>query len=232
MNNSNFVHLHVHTQYSLLDGACRINRLIEKATQWEMPALTITDHGNMFGVVEFYEAVKRAGIKPIIGCEVYVAPKSRFEKSSRGIADASFHLVLLVKDKQGYQNLIRLVSAGYLEGFYYRPRIDKELLNQHHEGLIALSGCLKGEIPYLLARGMREDACKVAIDYKEIMGKDNYFLEIQSNGIPEQEILENSWLRVWGVATRIGKGSSAEIVLITALQHQKIPRPTTPYLFP
>lgn len=194
MNNSNFVHLHVHTQYSLLDGACRINRLIEKATQWGMPALTITDHGNMFGVVEFYEAVKSAGLKPIIGCEVYVAPKSRFEKSSRGISDASFHLVLLVKDKQGYQNLIRLVSAGYLEGFYYRPRIDKEILSQHHEGLIALSGCLKGETPFLLSRGMREEARKVIIQYKEIMGKDNFFLEIQSNGIPEQDLVNRELL--------------------------------------
>ena len=189
MNSTNFVHLHTHTQYSLLDGACRINRLVEKARQWGMPALTITDHGNMFGAVEFYQKVKKAGLKPIIGCEVYVAPKSRKEKSSRGITDASHHLVLLAKDQCGYQNLVRLVTAGYLEGFYYRPRIDKELLSQHSKGLIALSACLKGEIPYLLARGKKTEAREVIIQYRDIMGKDNFFLEIQSNGIPEQDIV-------------------------------------------
>ncbi|MEW5800516.1 MAG: DNA polymerase III subunit alpha [bacterium] len=188
MNSSDFVHLHTHTQYSLLDGACRINRLIEKAKQWGMPAVAITDHGNMFGAVEFYQTVKKAGLKPIIGCEVYVAPKSRKEKSStRGITDASYHLVLLAKDWSGYQNLVRLVTSGYLEGFYYRPRIDKELLSQHAQGLIALSACLKGEIPYLLARGMKQEAREVIVQYRDIMGKENFFLEVQSNGIPEQD---------------------------------------------
>ncbi|MEW6378043.1 MAG: DNA polymerase III subunit alpha [bacterium] len=186
MSNSNFVHLHVHTQYSLLDGACRINRLVDRAREWGMPALAITDHGNMFGAIEFYQAVKKAGLKPIIGCEVYVAPKSRKERSSRGITDAAYHLVLLARDWCGYQNLVRLVTAGYLEGFYYKPRIDKEILQQHAEGLIAMSACLKGEIPHLLARGMRDEARQVIGQYTEIMGKENFFLEIQSNGIPEQ----------------------------------------------
>jgi len=194
MNNSNFVHLHTHTQYSLLDGACRINRLIEKAKQWGMPALSITDHGNMFGAVEFYQKVKKAGIKPIIGCEVYVAPKSRKEKSSRGISDAAYHLVLLASNWRGYRNLVRLVTAGYLEGFYYKPRIDKELLSRHSEGLIALSACLKGEIPYLLARGMKTQAREVIIQYRDIMGKENFFLEVQSNGIPEQDVVNRELL--------------------------------------
>ena len=189
MNNSNFVHLHTHTQYSLLDGACRIDRLVEKARQWGMPALAITDHGNMFGAVEFYQKVKKAGLKPIIGCEVYVAPKSRKEKSSRGITDAAHHLVLLARDHSGYQNLIRLVTSSYLEGFYYKPRIDKELLSQHAGGLIALSACLKGEIPYLLARGMKKEARDVIGQYRDIMGKGSFFLEVQSNGILEQDVV-------------------------------------------
>ncbi|MGA1876169.1 MAG: DNA polymerase III subunit alpha [bacterium] len=198
MHDSEFVHLHVHTQYSLLDGACRINRLIEKAQIWGMKSLAITDHGNMFGVLEFYESVKKAGLKPIIGCEVYMAPRSRKEKSSRGIADASFHLVLLVTNHCGYVNLVRLVSAGYIEGFYYRPRIDKELLSQYHEGLIALSGCLKGEIPYLLLKGMKDEAREAALYYKETMGKDNFFLEIQNNGIPEQAHVNQELIRLAG----------------------------------
>lgn len=190
MSHSDFVHLHVHTQYSLLDGACRINRLAQVAKEWGMPALAITDHGNMFGAIEFYQEVKKAGLKPIIGCEVYVAPKSRKERSSpRGITDASFHLVLLAKDWQGYQNLVRLVTAGYLEGFYYRPRIDKELLSQHSQGLIALSACLKGEIPQALARGNTDEARQAVRQYIEIMGRENFFLELQSNGLAEQRIV-------------------------------------------
>ncbi|HLD87819.1 MAG TPA: PHP domain-containing protein, partial [Candidatus Omnitrophota bacterium] len=137
MSNSNFVHLHVHTQYSLLDGACRVDELVQKAVRLGMPALGMTDHGNMFGAVHFYQAAKKAGIKPIIGCEAYVAPHSRFDKNpdQRNLS----HLVLLVKDAQGYANLVKLVSAGYLEGFYYRPRLDHDLLSQYAKGLIATS---------------------------------------------------------------------------------------------
>ena len=150
MKHSEFVHLHIHTQYSLLDGAIRLDDLFKKAHKYKMPALAITDHGNMFGAIDFYQKAYNSGIKPIIGCEVYVAPGSRFEKDSRGIKDTSYHLILLAKDQIGYKNLLSLVSKGYLEGFYYRPRIDKELLKTHNEGLIALSSCLHGEIPVLV----------------------------------------------------------------------------------
>ncbi|HEX9919866.1 MAG TPA: PHP domain-containing protein, partial [Candidatus Methylomirabilis sp.] len=159
MQHSDFVHLHVHTQYSLLDGACHLDRLISSARGHRMPALAITDHGNMFGVIDFYRRAMKEGIKPILGCEVYVAPGSRFDRpSSGGIQDTSHHLTLLARDQTGYKNLMRLATLGYLEGFYYRPRIDREALAQHHEGLLALSGCLKGEIACLLDAGKEEKA--------------------------------------------------------------------------
>ena len=159
MQHSDFVHLHVHSQYSLLDGACHLERLIAKAKEHRMPALAVTDHGNMFGAIDFYHRAMSQGIKPIIGCEVYVAPGSRFDRiSSVGGQDASSHLTVLAKDHRGYQNLMKLVSLGYLEGFYYKPRVDKESLAQCHEGLLALSGCLKGEIAGLLALGKEEKA--------------------------------------------------------------------------
>ena len=155
MVKDNFVHLHVHSEYSLLDGAARIKGLVEKAVKLGMPAVALTDHGVMYGVIEFYKAAKKAGIKPIIGCEVYMAPKSRFEKqASKGKReDTSYHLTLLAANNQGYQNLMRLASFGFLEGFYYKPRIDKELLEKHHDGLIALSGCIAGEIPRHIISG-------------------------------------------------------------------------------
>jgi DNA polymerase-3 subunit alpha len=188
MHHSEFVHLHLHTQYSLLDGAIRLEPLFIKANEYKMPSLAITDHGNMFGAVDFYLTAKKYGIKPIIGCEVYVAPESRFEKTSQeGITDSSFHLILLVKNAVGYRNLVSLVSAGYLEGFYYKPRIDKELLSQHAEGLIALSSCMKGEIQRLLLKGQKENAYKSASLYKEIMGERKFYLEIQDQNIPEQK---------------------------------------------
>ena len=157
---SEFVHLHLHTQYSLLDGACRIADILNLAKQYKMDSLAITDHGNMFGAVEFYMAAQKAGIKPIIGCEVYVAPKSRLEKSSAQVEDASYHLILLAKDETGYQNLMKLVSSGYLEGFYYKPRIDKEILTKYSSGLIGLTACLKGEIPVMLRQRRFNDALK------------------------------------------------------------------------
>ena len=148
-----FVHLHLHTQYSLLDGANRLEDLVDKAKACNMPAMAITDHGNMFGAVEFYLKCKKAGIKPIIGCEVYLAPDSRFSKDAKGISDAAYHLILLCQDLQGYKNLSYLTSAGYKEGFYYRPRIDRDLLKDHADGLIALSACLKGEVAMQCGRG-------------------------------------------------------------------------------
>ncbi|MDD5435469.1 MAG: DNA polymerase III subunit alpha, partial [Nitrospira sp.] len=190
MHHSDFVHLHLHTKYSLLDGANTIEGILDTAERYKMPALAITDHGNMYGAIEFYRAADKKGIKPIIGCESYIAPKSRLDKKNNyGITNASFHLVLLAANNTGYKNLIKLISAGHLEGFYYRPRIDKEILAQHSEGLIALSSCLKGEIPYRLLQGNMDDAVKAVGDYIEIFGKDNFYFEIQDNKIPEQEKL-------------------------------------------
>lgn len=188
MHHSDFVHLHLHTQYSLLDGAIRLEPLFKKADEYKMPSLAITDHGNMFGAIAFYQTAKKYGIKPIIGCEVYVAPDSRFKKTSQdGITDTSYHLILLAKNANGYKNLVSLVSTGYLEGFYYRPRIDKEFLSKHADGLIALSSCMKGEIQRLILKGQHDDAYKSASFYKEIMGDRKFYLEIQDQNIPEQK---------------------------------------------
>ena len=182
MNYSDFVHLHVHTQYSLLDGAIRLDDLLAKAKQYQMPAIAMTDHGNMFGAVDFYQKAYAAGIKPIIGCELYVAPGSRFERN-----EGHRHLVILAKDTHGYRNLMKLTSAGYLEGFYYKPRVDKELLARHSEGLICTSACLNGEIAHLLLKGDREGAKSVAEEYREIFGEGNFYLEIMENGLEEQK---------------------------------------------
>ena len=199
MNNSDFVHLHVHTQYSLLDGALKIKDALKKAGEFKMPALAITDHGNMFGAIQFYKEALQIGIKPILGCEVYIAPGSRLEKSTpRGIAEASFHFVLLVKNLTGYHNLIKLVSKSYLEGFYYRPRIDKELLAKYSSGLIGLSACLKGEIPSLLSREKFEDACKVAEFYRSIFDKNDFYIEIQDNGIEAQKTVNKRLIELAG----------------------------------
>jgi len=187
MKHANFVHLHVHTQYSLLDGACRIPELIETANEYLMPAVAITDHGNMFGAIDFYTQAMEKGIKPIIGCELYIAPKSRFEKNSHGIQDASYHLTVLVKDEQGYKNLINLVTKGYLEGFYYKPRVDKELLSQYSRGLIGLSGCLKSELSYLLSIGQIKSALSILDEFRNIFGKDNFYIELQNQNIKEQD---------------------------------------------
>lgn len=196
MIHSDFVHLHIHSQYSLLDGACLISNLTELAQEHRMPALALTDHGNMFGAIEFYTDAMAKGVKPIIGCEAYVAPDSRFEKSSHGIQEASFHLILLAKDETGYKNLLKLVSMGYLEGFYYRPRVDKELLSKYCQGLIALSSCLQGEIPYLIVKGKYDEAREVASFYKDIFGNGNYYLELQENLIPEQDVANKGILKL------------------------------------
>lgn len=192
---SDFVHLHTHTQYSLLDGACHIERLLGAVEKMKMPAIAITDHGNMFGAIEFYQQAFNFGVKPIIGSEVYVAPESRFEKSAQGIQEASFHLVLLAKDIEGYKNLMKLITTGYLEGFYYRPRIDKEILKEHSKGLVCLSACLKGEVPHLIINGQMEQAKNTAIFFKELFGKD-FYLELQDNLIPDQQAVNRSLLEM------------------------------------
>ena len=198
MHHADFVHLHLHTEYSLLDGAISIDSLIKKAVEYRMPAVAITDHGNLFGALDFYQKATKAGIKPIIGCEMYVAPGSRFDKSSPAgkNEEASYHLVLLARNKTGYKNLVKLVTAAYLEGFYYRPRIDKQLLAEHSEGLIASTACLGGEIPSLLLQGRYEDAKLAAAQYQNILGKENFFLELQENGIPEQAKANEELIRL------------------------------------
>ena len=180
-----FTHLHLHTEYSLLDGACRINQLIDRVRELGQTSVAITDHGSMYGVVDFYKAAKEKGVKPIIGCECYVAKRSRFDKV-HGIDNERHHLVLLCENNTGYKNLIQMVSNGWTEGFYTKPRIDKELLEKHHEGLIALSACLAGEIPTLLVRGDYEGARQTALWYKKIFGEGKYFIEIQNHGLREQ----------------------------------------------
>ena len=190
-----FVHLHCHTEYSLLDGAIRIKDLCEKALEFGMDTVTITDHGAMFGCLEFYLTAKKYGLKPIIGCEVYVAPEHRKKKEGGSIGDAGYHLVLLAKDNIGYHNLIKLVSLGYLEGFYYKPRIDFELLEKYNEGLIALSACLKGEIPYVLMREGMDRAISVAKKYSDLF-KDRFYLELMANGLEEQKELNDKLIEL------------------------------------
>ena len=193
---SDFVHLHVHTQFSLLDGACRLDELLDLSKKYNMPACAITDHGNMFGVIEFYDLAVKKGVKPIIGCEIYVAPESRFDKTSHGIKGAAYHLVLLAKNLTGYKNLMEIVSLGYLEGFYYKPRVDKEVLARCSKGLIALSACLKGEISHFLLSDQWEEAKKSALSYSEIFGKDNFYLEIQDNKLEEQNKLNADMIKL------------------------------------
>ena len=188
MKHANFVHLHVHTQYSLLDGMIRLDELFKKAKEFAMPAIAITDHGNMFGAVDFYQQAFKNGIKPIIGSELYVAPKDRKDKTPSTIGEATRHLVVLVKNRQGYKNLMKLSSLAHIDGFYYRPRVDKALLRECSEGLIASSACLHGEIASWIVRGNMDEAKKAALEYLEIFGEGNFFLEIMKNGIPEQEI--------------------------------------------
>ncbi len=184
---ANFVHLHTHSQYSLLDGACRIDSVIKLAKEYKMPALAITDHGNMFGAMEFYMKASKAGVKPIIGMEAYVSGGSRFDKKpSQEYPDSGFHMVLLVKNKIGYKNLIKLSSAAFLEGFYHRPRIDKEILREHSEGLIATTACLRGEVNWRLMNGDTDAAVAAALELNEIFGEGNFYLEMQNHGIEKQ----------------------------------------------
>lgn len=194
MQHAPFVHLHQHSQYSLLDGACKLPDLIRRAHELKFPAIALTDHGNMFGAIEFYEEAIRQGVKPILGIEAYVAPTSRFDKAAHGIKDASFHLTILAKNEKGYRNLMKLTTIGYLEGFYYKPRMDKEVLRKHHEGLIGLSGCLKGEIPHLVRNDQVHEAMRVIHEYQEIFGKEDFYLEIYDHGIEDQRKLVATYL--------------------------------------
>lgn len=189
MHHSNFVHLHLHTAYSLLDGAIRPDELIDRAIEFKMPAVAVTDHGNLFGALDFYLKALKKGVKPIIGCEVYVAPETRHDRtppSRGGSSEAAYHLVLLAKNNKGYKNLCKLLSLAYIEGFYYRPRVDKELLRENNEGLIALSACLHGEVSLNISMGRLEDAENTAREFKEIFDNKRFYLEIQHNGIEEQ----------------------------------------------
>lgn len=185
MKPDSFVNLHLHTEYSLLDGACRIEKLMERIKELGQTAVAITDHGNMYGAVEFWNAAKKHGIKPVIGCEVYVAPRSRFDKES-GMDSSPYHLILLCRNNTGYQNLVKLVSLGSIEGFYNKPRVDLELLKKYHEGLICLSACLAGEIPRLLVGGQYEKARQTALAYRDIFGSGSYYIEIQNHGIEDE----------------------------------------------
>lgn len=189
MKHAGFVHLHVHTEYSLLDGAIRLDDLFEAVKEFRMPAVAMTDHGNMFGAVDFYQGAYKKGVKPIIGCELYVASRSMGEKNSYGNGDRSHHLLVLARNNDGYKNLMKLTSAGYLEGFYYRPRVDKKLLAEHSAGLIGSSACLNGEIASLLLENNREGARRVAEEYRNIFGDGNFYLELMENGIPEQKVV-------------------------------------------
>ena len=191
-----FTHLHVHTEYSLLDGSSKIKEITKRAAELGMDSLAITDHGVMYGVIDFYKAAREAGIKPVLGCEVYVAPASRFDKEAGTGEDKYNHLVLLAENNTGYQNLMKIVSRGFTEGFYYKPRVDKELLREFHEGIIATSACLAGEVQRYLARGMYEEAKRVALSYQDIFGKDNFFLELQDHGIAEQHYVNPQLLRM------------------------------------
>ena len=193
---SEFVHLHVHSNYSLLDAVCRIEDLAETAKEYGMTALAVTDNGNMFGAIEFYNACKSVGVKPILGAEVYVAPESRFDRATHGLPGASYPLVLLCTNEVGYRNLIALVSIGYIEGFYYKPRVDKEVLKKHSEGLIALSGGLRAEVPHNLNIGQHEKAKKAVGEYQEIFGRDNFYLEIVRSGSREAERANEELLKL------------------------------------
>ena len=191
-----FAHLHVHTEYSLLDGSNKIKECVNRVKELGMDSCAITDHGVMYGVIDFYRAAREAGIKPILGCEVYVAPNSRFDKEMTGGEERYHHLVLLAENNTGYANLMKIVSKGFTEGYYYRPRVDMEVLQEYHEGIIALSACLAGEVPRYIEKGLIEEAKKCALKYEACFGKGNYFLELQDHGIPEQQTVNQALLRM------------------------------------
>src|SRR6188474_3716197 len=185
---TDFVHLHLHTEYSLLDGACRIDELLDQVKSLGMPAVAVTEHGNMFSAITFHDHARARGVRPILGCEVYVAPGSRYDRGGP-VSENYNHLVLLAESRQGWHNLIKLVSAGYTEGFYRKPRIDKELLAKHAKGLIGLSSCLKGEVASALRVEQARPALEAAARLRDILGAENFFLEMQYQGIEDQKIV-------------------------------------------
>ena len=191
-----FTHLHVHTEYSLLDASSKIKELVARAKELGMDSLAITDHGVMYGVIDFYRAAREAGIKPVLGCEIYVAPGSRFDREIGAGEDKYYHLILLAENNEGYQNLMKIVSTGFVEGFYYKPRVDFETLERYSRGLICLSACLAGEVQRNLARGMYEEGKKAALRYQSIFGEGNFFLELQDHGIPLQKTVNQGLLRM------------------------------------
>ena len=203
MAHADFVHLHLHTEYSLLDGACRLDRLMDKAHELKFHSLAITDHGVLYGAIDFYKAARENGIKPILGCELYVAPGSRLEKkSSGGGRDVYHHLGALAQDETGYRNLVRLVTAAHLEGYYYKPRVDKELLAAHKEGLIFLSGCLASEIPELIVKDQLARARDTIDWFKQTAGAENFYLELQNHGLNDQAKVNRqliAWAREFGL---------------------------------
>src|SRR2546426_1099075 len=206
MQHSEFVHLHVHSEYSLLDGAAQLEKLVDKAKELKFPAIALTDHGNLFGAIDFYNAAQKAGVKPILGCELYVAPGGRKERGSQdGGYEGANHLTVLVRNRTGYKNLVKLVSRAFLEGFYYKPRVDRELLAQHADGLLVLSGCLNSEVSRMLSAGDAVRARETAGWYQEVFGKDHYFMEVQAHGLEEQE-------RVMAETLRIAKSIGAPVV--------------------
>src|SRR5437588_4426522 len=181
-----FVHLHLHTEYSLLDGAIRMRELMREAAEFKMPAVAVTDHGNLFGAIEFYQEAERAGIKPIIGCEAYIAPRSHKDRAS-SMREAAYHFTLLAQNEIGYRNLVKLNTTAHLDGFHYRPRIDKELLAQHSSGLIGLSGCLAGEVNSAIQANNIQKATAAAAEYRDILGPENFFVELHDHGLEEQK---------------------------------------------
>lgn len=191
-----FTHLHVHTEYSLLDGSSKIKELVHRVKELGMDSVAITDHGVMYGVIDFYRAAKEAEIKPIIGCEVYVTSGSRFDREVNSGEDRYYHLVLLAENNQGYQNLMKIVSKGFVDGFYYKPRVDYEILEKYHEGIIALSACLAGEVQRYISRGLYDQGKAAALHYQEIFGKGNFFLELQDHGIPAQQTVNQGLVRM------------------------------------
>src|SRR6266850_3165069 len=206
MQHSEFVHLHVHSEYSLLDGAAQLEKLVDRAKELRFPAIALTDHGNLFGAIDFYLAAQKAGVKPILGCELYVAPGSRRERGSQdGGYEGANHLTVLVRNRTGYKNLVKLVSRAFLEGFYYKPRVDRELLAQHADGLLVLSGCLNSEVSRMLSAGDAVKARETAGWYQEVFGKDHYFMEVQAHGLEEQE-------RVMAETLRIAQSIGAPVV--------------------
>ena len=195
MKHSDFVHLHLHTEYSLLDGACRVSDVVAKAQASKMPAIALTDHGSMYGAVEFFKEAKGAGLKPIIGCETYIAPGSRLEKKASNAREAAYHLILLAKDETGYKNLVKLVSEAHLHGFYYKPRIDKEVLAKYSKGLIGFTSCLKGEVPNKLLDDQIKEARAALDDYRQIFDPGDFYVELQDHGLEAQKKVNRSLLQ-------------------------------------